>query len=459
MELLDSTLREGEQTPGVSFSVEEKVEIAKSLDEFGIDIIEVGHPAVSPDVAKGCKAIVKENLNAETLTHARALKEDIQEAKETGSDWVGIFFGTSPLSLQHKFHMEEAEALETIASAVEYAKSLGFQVRYTPEDATRTEWPYLLKAMEVAEQAGADRISLADTVGTATPWQMGELVSKTIENVSVPVHVHCHNDYGMAVANAMSSYQAGAHLIDVTVNGLGERTGITPLAPAVVALKTLFGVEKDWELGLLPELCHKVEKNSGIFNSEQAPVVGDYAFSHKAGLHTKAVLENPETYEAIPPEIVHKQRQIVIDKYTGKAAVRSRLEEMGITPDEDELSQIVQRVKDKADKSRFTDIDLLEITDEVMDLDLRSRTPSEIEAMVSITLNSTSHTTRVTRKVIAFDEVNQIYELTGESDILAHLRSSSIQGLNDLIEELRNIEGVKTTTTSMVLKDYQYKDD
>ncbi len=458
MQILDSTLREGEQTPRVSFSLEEKINIAKLLDQFGVDIIEIGHPAVSQDVRVACEALAREDLQAVTLCHARALKKDIDDAKSVGSSWVGIFLGTSPLSLEHKFHIKKDQALRQISESVKYAKDLGLKVRFTPEDTTRTEWEYLAQALEVAQEAGADRISIADTVGTALPGQMSQLVKKAKKIVDVPLHVHCHNDYGMAVANALASFEAGAFLIDVTVNGLGERTGITPLAPLVVALKRLYGVENEWQLGLLPELSRLVEKASGIFNSEQSPIVGEHAFSHKAGLHTKAVLEDPRTYEAIPPEIVHKQRKIIIDKYTGRAAVRNRLNEMGIDPSDEELNRIVKQVKKKAGKGRFTDIDLLEIADEILKLEVRSRVPLKVEAVISLTLNSASYTTRITRKVAALDEVDQVYEITGESDILAHLETNSVQDLNEIIEEFRVMDGVKKTTTSIILKGYDRVD-
>lgn len=457
MQLLDTTLREGEQTPGVSFTVEEKVKIARMLDDFGIDIIEVGHPVVSKDVKEACRVIAHEDLGAETMAHARALEGDIEMAKEVGVTWVGIFLGTSQLSLDHKLHVGRQKALRMIKESVSFAKELGLKVRFTPEDATRTDFDYLQKAILAAEEAGADRISIADTVGTATPASYGKLIGEVTELVDLPIHVHCHDDYGMAVANSLAGYDAGAYLIDVTVNGLGERTGIAPLAPVAVALQRLYGVDKDWKLDALPEISHEVERTSSLFTPETAPVVGKYAFAHKSGLHTKAVLEDPKTYEAIPPEIVHKHREIIIDKYAGKAAVKDRLEGMGIEPNEDELEEIVQRVKDAASngKTRFTDIDLLEISDDVLELSIKSRVPTKIEALVSVSLHSTSYTTRATRRIAAFEEVDTVFELTGDYEIQVHLETDSVQQLNDIIEEFRVMEEVETTSTSLILKDYQ----
>jgi homocitrate synthase len=460
MQLLDTTLREGEQTPGVSFSIDEKKEIARQLDEFGIDIIELGHPVVSDDIERACRIISGDGLEAETMAHSRALNEDIDKAREVGVDWVGVFLGTSQLSLEHKLHINREAALEKIRESISYAKDKGLKVRFTPEDATRTDPGYLSQAIRAATEAGADRISIADTVGTATPFSYGKLIEDVVNTVDVPVHTHCHNDYGMAVANSLSGYGSGAHLIDVTVNGLGERTGIASLAPVVVALSRLYEVDKNWNLEMLPELSRTVERASGLFNSEIEPIVGEHAFAHKSGLHTKAVLENPETYEAIPPEIVHKQREIIIDKYTGKAAVKDRLGQMGVEPEEDQLKEIVSRVKGSAadGKTRFTDIDLLEIADDILDLDIKSRIPAKVEALISFSLNSASYTTRATRKIASFDEVDTVYELTGDKDIQAHLESSSVQQLNDLIEEFRNMDEVQTTETSLILKGYEERE-
>lgn len=426
------------------------------MDEFGIDIIELGHPVVSDDIEEACRVISRDGLKAETMAHSRALIKDIEAAKEVGVDWVGIFLGTSQLSLEHKLHIDRDGALEKIRESVGYAKSLDLKVRFTPEDATRTDPDYLEEAIVAATQAGADRISIADTVGTATPGTYGKLIQDTVAKIDVPVHTHCHNDYGMAVANSLAGYESGAYLIDVTVNGLGERTGIAPLAPIVVALHRLYEVDRGWKLEMLPEISRAVEKASGLFNSEIEPIVGQHAFAHKSGLHTKAVLENPETYEAIPPEIVHKQRQIIIDKYTGKAAVKDRLSEMGIKTEESQLKEIVSRVKAAATdgKTKFTDIDLLEIADQILELDLKSQIPAKVEALISFSLSTTSYTTRATRKIVAFDEVDTVYELTGEKDIQAHLEASSVHQLNDLIEEFRTMDEVQTTESSLILKGY-----
>jgi 2-isopropylmalate synthase len=454
VELLDTTLREGEQTAGVSFSVEQKLEIAGLLDEFGVEFIELGHPAVSPDVGEAVERLSRLETGAHKLIHARALPADIDYAVRFGVPWVGIFFGTSPLSLKHKFHISPAEALKRIRDAICYAKDQGLKVRFTAEDATRTELNFLVEVAQLAEEAGADRLSLPDTVGTALPSAMQELVRAISKAVRIPLHVHCHNDYGLATANTLAGIEAGARLGDVTVNGLGERSGIASLAEVTVVLKMLCDVENPWKLELLPKLSRVVERASGVFNSENRPIVGMYAFTHKAGLHTQAVLEDPRTYEAFPPELVGRHREITIDKYTGRAAVRARLQDMNVWVDDAQLEEIVERIKSRPQKRYFSDVDLLEVADEVLGLELQARVPLQVEAIVHMALSSALYTTRMTRRLIGFAQVKEVYEITGEYDVVAHVVANSIGDLNDLIEELRMSEGVERTLTHLILKGY-----
>ena len=454
VELLDSTLREGEQTPHVSFTVEQKVEIATLLDEFGVEFIELGHPAVSPDVRQSVERLTRLDTQAHKLVHGRALSKDIDDAVHVGATWIGIFLGISPLSLEHKFQIDQAEALKRIRDSVRYAKDQGLQVRFTAEDATRTDEGVLVEAAQVAEEAGADRFSIADTVGTMDPAGIRRLVRVVSEAVKIPVHIHCHNDYGLAAANVLAGLEEGARLADVTVNGLGERSGIAALAEVAVALKMLYKVENTWKLELLPKLSRVVERASGIFNSENRPIVGMHAFTHKAGLHTRAVLKDPRTYEPFPPELIQRHREITIDKYTGREAVRARLDVMNVELKEDQLEEIIKIIKSQPQKRHFSDVDLLEIADDVLGLDLRARVPVKVEAVVNMGLSSALYTTRVTRRLLGYPQVQEVFEITGEYDVVAHVVADSIADLNEFIEELRVSEGVERTTTRLILKGY-----
>lgn len=454
VKLLDTTLREGEQTPNVSFRLDDKIKIAQMLDRFGVEFIELGHPAVSPDVREAVLHLAQLETSAEKLVHARALPADIDEAARSGAPWVGIFLGTSPLSLRYKFDIDEETALRRIRDAVCYAKDCGLKVRFTAEDATRTEPNFLLEVAQAAEDAGADRMSLPDTVGTMAPGALAGIVNRVTEVVGIPVHVHCHNDFGMAAANTMAGLEAGAQLADVSVNGLGERSGIAALAEVAVALKVLYGVSNSWRLEMLPDLSRAVERASGVFNSENRPVVGMYAFTHKAGLHSRAVLRDPRTYEAFPPELVKRHREVTIDKYTGRDAVRARLEEMNIEASEGQLNRIIEIIKGRPEKRRFSDVDLLEIADDVLELEVRAAVPLHVEAIVRMALSSAQYTTRISRRLIGFSQVKEVYEITGEDDVIAHVIAPSIGDLNEFIEEVRVSEGIERTSTQLILKGY-----
>ena len=362
IEILDSTLREGEQTPGVSFTIDEKVALAKRLDAFGVDFIELGHPAVSPDVYEAVVALNDLDLKAKKMAHGRASKSDINDVAAIGVGWMGIFFGTSPLSLKHKFNVTKPEALDRIETAVKYGKDKGLKLRFTAEDASRTDLNYLIQVGQLVQNSGADRISLADTVGCLTPTQTKKLVSRMISELDIPIHVHCHNDFGMATANALSALEAGAQCVDVAINGLGERCGLPPLAEVVIALTNIYKVNRNWNLELIPELSELVNAFSKLDSNANQPIIGKNAFTHKSGLHVKAVVKEPESYEAISPESVYRKRHFVIDKYTGNFALNNRLIHMGISVTSKELDTILVEIKSHPEKLNWDDKDLISLT-------------------------------------------------------------------------------------------------
>ena len=361
IEILDSTLREGEQTPGVSFTIKQKSAIAKLLDDFGVDFIELGHPAVSPDVYAAVETLNDLDLKAKKMAHGRASKSDINDTTAIGVEWMGMFFGTSPLSLKHKFNVSKKEALEQIQTIVKYGKDKGLKLRFTAEDASRTDLDYLIQVGQLVQKAGVDRFSLADTVGCLTPTKMKELVSRIVCELDIPVHVHCHNDFGMATANALSALEAGAQCVDVAVNGLGERCGLPPLAEVVTALTNIYKVNGIWELGMIPELTEMVDSFSKLDSNANQPIVGKNAFTHKAGLHVKAVVKEPKSYEAISPEAVQRKRHFVIDKYTGKSALNNRLNHMGIRVSPKELDTILIEIKSHPEKLNWENVELISL--------------------------------------------------------------------------------------------------
>lgn len=454
LEILDTTLREGEQTPYVNFTVEEKIKIAKMLDRVGVDMIEAGDPSVSPNVARAIECIASLDLRAEIVAHSTATRAGIDHARSCGANRVAIFYATSRIHLDSKLHKTEKEALAIIQEHVCYAKSLGLKVRYTPEDATRTDFDYLVEVCNTALKAGADRISFADTLGIMQPHTMFERVERLRKKLlPCTIDLHCHDDYGLALANAMAGIRAGANCIHTTVNGMGERTGIPDLAETILAFHNLEGAEK-YNIQPLVELSSYLEKVSGFFLAPNKPITGQNAFSHKSGVHTNGILKDPRTYEPFDPSILGRERKIVIDKYTGKSAVAARLDEYGIEVSAAELEVIVTRIKNMGDqRKQLFDADILEIAEQVTGREL-DVIPHDISAMVMLEVESHVYTSAVVRRLRGFTNVSSVYEVTGDHDISAFVNVENIASLNNLIEEIRTLQGVKRTETRMVLKKY-----
>jgi isopropylmalate/homocitrate/citramalate synthase len=454
LEILDTTLREGEQTPYVNFTVDEKVEIAKMLDRVGVDMIEAGDPSVSPNVSKAIERIASLGLRAEIVAHSTATHGGIDRAKACGANRVAIFYATSRIHLDSKLQKTEKEALDIIQEHVCYARSLGLHVRYTPEDATRTEFDYLVEVCNVAIKAGADRISFADTLGIMQPHTMFERMNRLRKKLlPCKIDVHCHDDYGLALSNAMAGIRAGGNCVHTTVNGMGERSGIPDLAETILAFHNLEGVEK---FGLQPlmELSGYLEKVSGFFLAPNKPITGQNAFSHKSGVHTNGILKDPRTYEPFDPAMLGRERRIVIDKYTGKSAVAARLDEYGIEVSRAELEVIVTRIKNIGDqRKQLFDADILEIAEQVTGREI-DVIPHDITAIVMLEVESHVYTSAVVRRLRGFTNVSSVYEVTGDHDISALVNVENVAALNNLIEEIRTLQGVKRTETRMVLKKY-----
>jgi len=326
VKILDTTLREGEQTPGVSFTLEQKLGIAHMLDDFGVDYIEVGHPAVSDDIHEAVRRLASENLDAKILAHSRCMRSDIDHALDCGVEWVGMFFCVSDKSLEQRFRKSKDEAVRLIQDSVEYAKDHGLSVRYTLEDTVRSDFDTTVRVGREAIDAGADRLCIADTTGAMTPTKMLDFVRRFREQLpGIEIETHCHNDLGLAVANSLAGVEAGASVVATCVNGLGERAGITSLAEVCSALHFIYNVENNWNLKLLPTLSNLVESFSGIRKSPQAPITGETAFTHNAGLHVSAVIQDPTHYENIQAEDVGRERKIAVSKFSGRNSLEHHL--------------------------------------------------------------------------------------------------------------------------------------
>ncbi len=448
--ILDATLREGEQAAGVSFTIDEKIEIAKKLDEVGVRIIEAGHPLVSKDVFEAVKRIAAEGLDARVLGHARALQQDLDAAISCDVDQIGIFVGSTKRKLE-SMHMNEEKAIDVSTQAIEYAKDHGFETRFTAEDGTRAEEPFLERLCSAAVEAGADRICIADTVGFTTPSKMRRLYSKFKDLLKIDMEAHCHNDFGLAVANTLAAYEGGASFLSVSVNGIGERAGIASLAEIATCLKTIYSVDTI-RLDKMVSLTPLIEKYSGIVVSPISPIVGENAFSHKAGVHTAAVLFDPSTYEAFPPDLVGRRRQIIIDKFTGKQAVKNRLERLGITLTDEQLTKMVQTIKEHPEVTDYRDEDLIELTERTTGLNFSIEVPRQIEAMMAVKCQSNVYTSSVARRIRAVRGTSEVCEITGDFDVEVRILVDSTRQLNECLEKIRSIEGVEATETRLILK-------
>lgn len=368
--IFDTTLRDGEQTPGVALTPEQKLGIAEKLDALGVDAIEAGFPVISDGEMQGIKLISKANLRAEICGLARTDKKDIDAAVAAGLKYIHTFIATSDIHLKYKLKLTRDQALAKAIEAVEYGKSLGLQVEFSAEDATRTDREFLKKVFKEVADAGADRIDIPDTVGYSTPGYIAEITKDAIAASHLPISVHCHNDFGLAVANAISAIQVGAQCAHVTINGIGERAGNASLEELVMALQCL-QFDKKYETNintkLLYETSRYVSSVVGIHVQPNKAIVGENAFGHESGIHTHGVLSNPLTYEPISPELVGRTRWFQVGKHAGAHGVSAMLEEYGIQPTREQTHEILERVKKLGDQGKHvTDVELLSITGEVM---------------------------------------------------------------------------------------------
>lgn len=365
--IFDTTLRDGEQTPGVSLSIEEKIEIARQLDLLGVDVIEAGSPMSSDGEKEAVKQIAKAGLKAEICALARTTREDIDAAIACDVNSIHTFISASDVQIKYALGLTRDKVLELAVDAVSYIKDHGFTCEFSPMDATRADLAFLKELCRATQEAGADRINIPDTVGVMTPTLMRQLINEIKKVVKVPISVHCHNDFGMAVANSLAGVEAGATQIHVTVNGIGERAGNAALEEVVMALKALYKYETRINTKLLYSTSRLVSRITGIPIPPNKAIVGENAFSHKSGIHTRGVTVEPLTFEPITPEMVGRRRRLEAGKLAGKQGIKSQLEEMGIKPGDEQLNLIVKRVKELGDKGKVvTDADLLAIARAVL---------------------------------------------------------------------------------------------
>jgi isopropylmalate/homocitrate/citramalate synthase len=346
--ILDSTLREGEQHPGVAFTIKQRIQIAWMLDSFGVDQIEIS-PVVSHDHFEATKTIIKQDLRADILAHVRAIKSDVDVAIDTGATWVATYMGISDIHLSAKLRISREEAKIRALEVADYIKSHGLKSRFTMEDASRTDPNFLIEMCKEMNSRGIERISIPDTVGIMRPHGMYNLVRMVCENIDLSrssIDVHCHNDVGLALANALAGCEAGADQIHTTIDGLGERTGIPSLAETAVALTLIYKVPNNFRLHLLRDLSRTISDYTEIPTPESKPIVGDSAYKHKAGTHLAAILRNPSAYEILEPKIVGNRRKIVFGELAGKNGAAYLLSLLGLETSKGEAERMAKGLKE-----------------------------------------------------------------------------------------------------------------
>jgi len=345
--ILDSTLREGEQHPGISFTVKQRIQIAWMLDSFGVDQIEIS-PVVSTDHAEATRTIIKQGLKADILAHVRAIKSDVDVAISCGATWVATYMGISDIHLSAKLKITREQAKIRALQVADYIKSHGLKARFTMEDASRTDPVFLLDMCREINHLGIERISIPDTVGIMRPTGMYNLVKMVRENIDMSrssIDVHCHNDIGLALANALAGCDAGADQIHTTIDGLGERTGIPTLAETAVALMLIYKSNNDLRLHMLKDLSKTISQYTGLEVPASKPVVGDSAYKHKAGTHLAAILMNPSAYEILEPKIVGNRRKIVFGELAGKNGAAYLLSMLGLETSSHDAETLARGLK------------------------------------------------------------------------------------------------------------------
>lgn len=363
--VFDTTLRDGEQSPGCSMNLEEKLRIARLLDEMGVDIIEAGFPIASPGDFEAVNEIAKVIKRATVCGLSRAIERDIDVAgealKPAQNRRIHTFISTSPQHMRYQLQMDEEQVLESIVGSVTRARKYTDNVEWSAMDATRSDWDFLCKAIDTAIKCGANTINIPDTVGYAVPTEFAELISYIRNHVAdidkAVISVHCHNDLGLAVANSLAGVMAGARQIECTINGIGERAGNAALEEVVMALKTR-NDRMPFECGIDTSMIMKASRtlsNTIGFNVQpNKAIVGANAFAHESGIHQDGVLKNASTYEIMTPESVGLTRsELVLGKHSGRHALKSRVAELGYELGDNALNDLFKRFKDLADKKKL----------------------------------------------------------------------------------------------------------
>ena len=369
IKVLDTTLRDGEQTPGVSLTPQEKFRIASKLDEIGLDYIEAGSAITSEGERESIKEITQQGFKSEILSFSRPLNIDIDYCLDCDVDGVNLVVPTSDLHISQKLKTTPEKLLDLSNDAIDYCKDHGLIVELSAEDASRSNIDFLKSVYLNGIEHGADRICVCDTVGILTPDSSFELFN-SLGEIDVPIACHCHNDFGLAVANTLSAIKGGASEFHSTINGIGERAGNTSFEECVVSIDRLFpDFSTNIKINEIYGISKLVARSTGVYIQPNKAIVGENAFSHESGIHSDGIIKNSATYEPMTPELVGRKRKFVIGKHMGTHGLDNRLKELGMDVDEKQLQQICADIKELADMGKtVTDVDLQVIADNVLQI-------------------------------------------------------------------------------------------
>ena len=446
--IFDTTLRDGEQTPGVALTVDEKIQIAQKLNNLGVDKIEVGFPASSQGEILSSQKIKSLDLDSTLVGLARSLTGDIDAVIDSGLEYIHTFIGTSPLHRDYKLKMSREEIIENAVRSVEYAKDHGLTVEFSAEDATRTERNFLFEVFNEVVDAGADFLDVPDTVGILTPILTHELITDIKANfTTTPISVHFHNDFGLATANTLTAIECGANQAHVTVNGLGERTGNCSLEELVMTLKSAYGIDLGLDTTRLFSLSTLVGRLTGVKMPVNKPIVGDNAFAHESGIHVHGILNNASTYEPMSPEMVGHSRRIVLGKHTGANALKAKLKEYHIDLNEEQFCKVFDDIKSLGDSGKcVTDDDLVAIA--ITELSSARETPIVLKGLGLSSGNGVSPTATVRLEI---NGVEKEKAATGVGPVDAALNAirELIQDDIDMELEEYNLEAITGGTDAL----------
>ncbi|MCD7782082.1 MAG: 2-isopropylmalate synthase [Methanosphaera sp.] len=447
LKILDTTLRDGEQTPGVLITSNEKLRIAQTLDKLGVDIIEAGSAITSKDEQKSIKLITENNLDAEICSFARPLAVDIDTAIECDVDSIHLVIPSSDLHIDYKLRKTRPQVEEMAVNATEYAKDHGLIVELSTEDATRTEISDLEHLYNLCIDAGADRICACDTVGILTPDKAYDFYHQ-LSKLSRPLSVHCHNDFGLAVANTLMALKAGAKQAHVTINGLGERAGNTSCEELVMSLESLYNVKTNINTELFYETSQLVERISGVNLQSNKAIVGENAFAHESGIHADGVLKKSETYEPIKPETVGHRRRFILGKHVGKHVIHEKIKETNTEVTDEELNRIFARIKSLSDMGKtVTDVDLQAVTDDILHIN-----PEDSLVLEEYTTVSGNRVTPTASVKVNIDDEEKIAAGVGVGPVDAVIEAirKSIEDVADISLEEYHVDAITGGTDALI---------